>query len=246
MIDNNLYQKYVDNFCDDVWNVLNQVDYNQLDKEQKEIVNLILDEAIKRIDFNIKLIFSLLEKNGFKYINYGDLNSFNCQYALKKEKDFQFDINVVVTNTNKKFPLLFTKFVNFFNVVDFRGDFTFNVDFLLDSLFIESFDSLSSLSYLTFELDRDGELVDGLMFSPDQFVKENQSGDIGVCIELSEDLLVDNFVLNLSDSLLFTFREYLQFSFEWACCLNLYWSTKDEQEDFNSIITEVREKLLQF
>lgn len=84
------------------------------------------------------------------------------------------------------------------------------------------------------------------MFSPDQYVKENISGDVGPCILLDKKYLVDNYVINYADGFQFTFIEYLRHCFHWAGFANLQWAKGDELKNFLPILEEVRSLIRPF
>jgi|GEM_PF-2251040 len=249
MISHKLYNNYLEGGHVDVWKEISFLEFDKMEKEEQSVVNRIIQEVLFRVDYNIKVVFDIYNRNEFELKDFGNINSFKKSYLLRNQSNYEKMIAEFVSSNELagKVPLFFASFSVFFRVVDFRGTFgTFKVDFLLDSLFIETADSVEDLNERTFEIIYNGEFVFGCMFSPDQFIKENASGDLGPCILLNKNTLVDNFVGNYSEDMPMTFIEYLRFCFHWACMPNLFWASDIEREPFLPILEEVRQSIKLF
>jgi len=248
MISLNLYEEYLNGDHLEVWNTISFLEYDKLQDEEKSIITKIINEALLRIDYNIVVVLNILKENGFDYINFGDINSLDQSYLIRDPDDYNKLRQEFINNDlDLKIPLFFAFFSGFFKVIDFRGLFQqFEVKILLDALFIESPNSLNDFEDRKFELAYKGGSVVGCLFSPDAFIKENTSGDLGPCILLSEKTVIDNFIINYSDDMPMTFVEYLRFCFHWSCFPNLFWASEEEREPFLPILRTVRESLKRF
>jgi len=248
MMNLNLYDEYLNGRYLEVWDDISSLAYDNLQEEERAIVIKIIKEALSRIDHNVAVVQKILRDNGFDYINFGDINPFDQPHLLRDPEDYDGLIQELTkTDPDQKIPLFFASFSSFFKVIDFRGLFKqFEVEILLDALFIESPSNLKDVEDRKFELVYQGEPVFGCLVSPDAYVKENTSGDLGPCILLNKETLVDNFIINYSEDMPMTFVEYLRFCFHWACFPNLFWVSEEEREPFQPILKQVRENLKQF
>jgi hypothetical protein len=248
MQSNKIYDKYISGYCEDVWEEISFRDYETFSQSEKDDVQLVIKEALQRIDYNFKIVYGALKRNGFLYKNFGNLNRFNQPYILWQ--DAEYDVRLEKFYIDNKFqnytPLFFASFCSFFKVVDFRGEFNFDVPVLLDPLFIVSFNNYAEVNDLVFEREYKSKIALCCMFSPDPYVKEDESGDLGICIMLNDKVFIDSNVINYNDDLDFTFIEYLRFCFEWSCFPNLYWATEDERQPFLPLLQEVRKNLRVF
>lgn len=248
MMDLNLYQQYLNGNQSKVWKAISFLEYGNLDKAEKDIVVKIIEEVISRIDHNFIIALKIMEENGFYYNNFGDINSLNQPYLVRGQEEYnQLTRDFVENSLKLKLPLFFSFFSAFFKVIDFRGLFEkFEPKILLDALFIESPNNLNDIEDRNFEQVYNEESVVGHLFSPDAFIKEGASGDLGPCILLSEKTLIDNSVINYSDDISMTFVEYLRFCFHWSCFPNLFWASEEEREPFLPMLKKVRENIRQF
>lgn len=249
MLTQETIDQYIKGNCEEVWKTISFFQYDKAKDEEKTIIEEIVKLTLDRVAINFKMVLEVLKKNDFEFKNYGNLNIKNQQYLLKPQNDYQKSIKSFYQDSNNphKVPLLFSSFLSYFEVVDFRGEFlTFENPILLDALFIESFSDQEQIEDMIFELDYWDEPVKAMMFSPDAYVKEDASGDLGACIKVDFDLYVDNFVINYFDDFRFTFIDYLRFCFNWACFPNLNFASMEDQKDYLIILEEVRSRLIPF
>lgn len=244
----NLYSDYINGKCVEVWKEISFVDYAMLSDSEQETIDEIMKETIERINYNVKVVYSIFQQYGFEYKNFGNINTINKPYLLRASKNYIKDIEFFYRNksTDVTAPLFFAAFCSFFKVIDFRGTFEFETFLFLDPLFIESFNSHQEVEELIFERQYNDNVVKCSMFSPDQYIKEDESGDLGACILLSESLVIDNYVVNYHDDFNFTFIEYLRFCFEWGCLPSLFWASETERIPYLPILEKIRQKLKPF
>lgn len=139
MIARQLLDDYFDNKCIGVWKEISFIDYYSLNDNEREIVKMIINETLHRVNYNVTLVINVLSKYGFEYKNFGNLNSINKAYQLEDPEIFERKVFNLFENPNldKRPPLFFASFYSFFKVIDLRGDFNaFEVDFLLDPFFL--------------------------------------------------------------------------------------------------------------
>lgn len=239
---------YMNGRHEEAWALISLVNYAEVSEEDRQIVNSLIREVLQRIDANFKTVFSVIENYGFKYENFGEINTISQPYLVRSSKEFDLLFkNFITARVEKKLPVFFSAYCSYFKTVDFRGGFDlFNVEFLLDSLFIESFDTYNDAADMFFDCEYHGKEVTGCMFSPDQYIKENVSGDLGPCILVENDLYVDNHIVNSSNCAEMKFLEYLRFCLSWSCFPNLFWATDEEKKPFLPILAEVRSRLIPF
>lgn len=147
----NLYTEYINNNCVEVWKEISFMNYENLPKSEQQVIDEIMEEALERINFNVKLVYGVFEQHGFEYKNFGNINTIDKPYLLRDHDDCK---GIKYFYTNKSLgvtaPLFFAAFCNFFKVIDFRGTFEFETSLLLDPLFMESFDSHQEVEELIF------------------------------------------------------------------------------------------------
>lgn len=249
MTSSELYQIYMSGGHEKVWREMATIDLDKVTEAEYELIKKIVGEALKRIDNNINSVFKILKKYGFEYKNFGGLNTRNNSYIKSNLTEYK-EQNLFFSEINTlqlKPPLLYTEFCSYYQCIDYRGVFkNFEPELLLDALFIETIDSISEFDSLIFDRDFDDTTVSCLVFTPDQFVKENVSGDIGPCILLEETYKVDNYLVNFKDEFKFKFIDYLRFCFQWACFPNLSFASEHQLNPFNDILKEVRGQLISF
>lgn len=252
MLTENLFSDYLSGKCEETWRVISVVKYEQISNVERIIIDKIILEALKRIDSNIKVIFEILSQEGFYFINFGKLNHHNQPYILRSDTEYnksikEYSQKIKFDEKEAFLPRFFASFVSYFSVIDFRGRFSdFDEEILLDPLFIGSFEGFNELSSISFDQTFNNEIVKCCMFSPDANVKIGASGDTGPSIIVSEDLVIDNFVVDFFDDFLFDFRNYLLFNMQWGCFPNLYWATDEEKKPFLNMLSKIRIRLLPF
>ena len=241
-----LYEKYKSGEYKKVWEELLVIDYNSLTDNEKIWVLNIIKEALNRIDFNFKSVFTCYKDYGYSFINYGGLNTSNTNFLINNKIEFFSSIIdfYKTKSIDSWIPLFFACFCCYFKVVDFRGSFNFSNSLLLDSFFIESFRDHKEAENYLFKNEYNENEIESIMFSPDQFIKEDESGDIGPCIALNKSLKLEGIVVNYSK--LFYFSDYLRFCFDWACMPNLFWASAEERRPFNNMINELKGSILPF
>ncbi|MDF2193424.1 hypothetical protein [Paraflavitalea sp. CAU 1676] len=252
MITEAVYKEYLNGNCADAWREIAFVKYGNLTLAERVVVDKIMQEALRRIEQNVAIVWDILRQYGYRYVNFGDMNPFNQPVVVGSPSQYEQKLAIKTgfvdfEEVSGHLPLFFAAFISRFDVVDFRGEFEgIENKVLLDALYVDSFSDWSDIEPLTYEVEfRERDCV-GYMFTPDQFHKENVSGDAGPFVIIGEELQIDNFVVGFTDDYDLTFLEYLRFCFHWACLPNLHWLSEKDFEPYEQIVREVRARLLQF
>jgi hypothetical protein len=244
-----LPEKYRNGKHEEVWKLISFLDLEDIGSDGRACVNEIITETFSRVEFNFHLVFGILDKHGFEQINYfpDTLMGENMVIGDKENWIEKADWFYSDKSQPLKIPWSLAAFFTWFKLVDFRGELTDNeVDFLKDPFYMESFDDLELLTSLASDIDYGLEEKVGMMFTPDEFHKENISGARGPEILLSRQILVDNYVFGFTDDMELTFIDYLRFNFEWACFPGLAWCDADERKPYDLILREVASNLKPF
>jgi hypothetical protein len=244
----NLYEEYANGNEIKVWQQVSELEFDSLLENEKKTIHGLIMEVLQRIDKNVLVIKEVLRAHDFRYENFGDLNTLNESYVRTRSSQNEITIDKFYEDVKATsfVPTFFAYFCSYFEVIDFRGSFPFESKILLDPFFIESLKDQQEIEDFTFNLSFRGKSVSACMFSPDHYIKEDQSGDLGACIMKDKKLVVDNYVVNYFDDFNFKFLDYIRFSFHWAGFPNLYWATDAEKLPFNQIVQDVRNSIIKF
>lgn len=246
MLTEGLYQKYINNDCIEVWEKISFLDFSQLSPADKEEIHKIILETLDRLDYNFQMIYTVLDREGFVYENIGGINSKNKRYGLRSPSEYKSLLEKYNnTLTENKIPLLLSAFWSYFEVVDFRGDFDFDVEFFLDSFCLESPD-FTEIEHIVFMTTVNFQVTQYLMFSPDEYHKENVSGGAGPGVILGENTTIDNYIVNYKEEETLTFINYLRMCVDWANMPNLQFFSEEERMNFETILETVRSQTKPF
>lgn len=246
MLTEGLYQKYIDNDCIEVWNKISFLDFSKLSPDDQEEIHKIILETLTRLDYNFQMIFAVLDKEGFVYENIGGSNFKNKRYGLRPSEQYRnFVEKYNSALAESKIPLLLSAFWSYFEVVDFRGKFNFDVQFFLDPLFIESPD-FAEVEDIIFWTTVDFQETPYIMFSPDEYHKEDVSGGEGPGIIIRENATVDYYIINYKEEETLTFLDYLRMCVEWANMPSLQFFSDEERAGFEIILESVRSQIKPF
>lgn len=229
-----------------VWEKIIQLDELALSEPYWSDVSQVMDECMKRVLQNFVMLKQELEENGYIFENIGELN---LNYYIVKPNKEQFDFSSLQNLMEEEagfipFSLLF--FYNKIDGVDFRGNFkNWDNPFFLDAIVIYSIDEFFKINDGATSFRVDGKLRYRVLFSPDEFSKEDVSGDIGYGLELSRTPSIDNNVIGFGRTL--SFIEYLRLCFKWAGLAGLELYEEEEIPDnIMQIILKIRKKMLAF
>lgn len=243
----NFYEEYLKGNYQQVWGQLSNRDLTIASEAEIGEIESILNELFSRIKYNVEITLNILNDFGYKYENYGSLNEYNaqCIYA-NKTNEFQL-IDFRKKNSDYGyFSWAFLEFYKTFTVLDFRGYFEdLDFDYLLDPLYIFPINVFIGLNETPGEIYVNNEVSHYLLFCPDEFIKENMSGDIGYGIYLRKTQVLDDNLFNYKVDL--SFIDYLRHCFEWACFPNLKWISQDEiPRQLNEVVKKVRLEIKSF
>lgn len=234
---------------EEVWKLISFLDYEKLGEKDQGIVNEIITDTFSRIEYNFHMVFDVLDKHGFEQINYFPETPMGENLLIGEKENWVEKAAWFYSDKSQplKIPWSLAAFFTWFKMVDFRGELTDReVDFLKDPLYLESFDDLELLTSLATDIDYGEVEKVGMMFTPDEFHKENISGARGPEILLSRKILIDNYVFGFTEEFELTFIDYLRFNFEWACFPGLAWCDQDERKPYDPILREVASNLKPF
>jgi hypothetical protein len=245
----NLLNDYRNGKCEEVWKLISFLDYDKLDPEKRKEVDEIISETFNRIEYNTGVVFEILDRHGYDYNDFELPNPFGQRFVIGDKENWVEKAAWYYSDKSQplKIPWVMAAFFARFKIIDFRGELTnFDRNFLLDALYLQAFDELELLTHLTRDIRLDGDYKVGFMFTPDEYHKENISGDGGPQILVNEKILIDNCVIDFTEEFELTFMDYLRFNFQWACLPNLAWCEDDEREPFEPILREVAKNLKPF
>ena len=244
---NHLLKQYLDGKYSEVWNLINQEDLESLKMSYGSQIDEIFNEAFTRIQYNTNIVFQILDSYNYKYKNFGQRNKYDLHYVPADKETAGLLANFENKIKNEGFlPRSITEFYKKFKVLDFRGSFqNLDYDFLTDALYIIPIHAFVGLNDDLFSWETDKVDVPYVLFSPDEYVKEDISGDIGYGLPVSQQRKADDFLINYKRQS--TFLDYLRFCFEWACLPNLAFKEKEQiPEDIKALINQVRQEIRQF
>lgn len=231
---------------ENVWEKIIQLGELALSEQYWSDVSQVMDECMERVLKNFVILKQELEGNGYIFENIGGLNL--NYYIIKPNKEqinFSSLQNLMEEETGFiPFSLLF--FYKKIDGVDFRGNFMdWDNPYFLDAIVIYSIDEFSKINDGATSFRVNGKLKYRVLFSPDEFSKEDFSGDIGYGLELSGTQRIDNNVIGFGKTL--SFIEYLRLCFKWAGLVGLELYEGEEIPDYiMKIIVEIRKKMLAF
>ena len=214
----------------------------------EDTIELVLDEMMSRFLSNLQLIKIALENFGYVFTGFDYGQPVGVKYGipfLEVQEKSKSRINEVISEFEEhgKFPLVFLKFIEFIHNIDFIGYFPSwkNPALLLDSSLFFPIDLIIPLNSNDIHQDNMGQNV--IIFSFDEFTKENISGGVGYGIYLTEKQHIDSTVAFYGKTPL-SFVEYLRLTLKWIGFPNLELAKEGEiPENILEFILETRSKL---
>jgi hypothetical protein len=136
-------------------------------------------------------------------------------------------------------------------VIDFRGSFeAFDLNFETNALYTFSTEALLGVnetlfSYISDKNTSEGKIVEYVLFCPDEFVKEDSSGDIGYGLPIRPERKIDDWVVNYKTNV--QFLDYLRLCFHWACLPNLNFIPDNQiPKELQRVLQIVRAEIKEF
>lgn len=187
-----------------VWNELRSLNYDQLNKFEKEDVVEVIKETISRISYNIKVIYNAFE------IDY--INNETPDVLLLELKN-----RISSYGMMSIFLEIFYKNINKVDFVKIREKY-FSHENNLDPLYIESVKGIIELlSDGSWEEDTEDSIDEGedpcMYISPDIYHKDNISGDVPYGIVIENRNTIDTLICNTMYGDIY-FLDYLRLSFD--------------------------------
>lgn len=209
---------------------------------------LELTEFFDIFDHNINEIKYILNSYNFVFYNFEVELSENKNAIVYSNSDIEINS---LKNYYRKFgylPLSIELFYNKFEQIDFRGFFEdCEYNFCLDSLTIMPPSSIINFNGEPYEdnfiRNEDSGKI-GLIFSLDEYFKENISGGGGYSMDLSSIQMVDDNIQYYKQKL--TLINYLRFSVYYGCFPNLSFQIENIPNKLKEYLTDVNNRIIKF
>lgn len=200
---------------------LNNVETYEIESDYSEMLNTFFIQFVK----NLEIIKKILESYDFQFNDFdviisdkNDVISYSNEMTLE-------DLNIIKEKYKIQgyIPFSFKTLFHYIEQIDFRGYFKdIDLEFQLDSLTIMPLQSIMEYNddsglYDLFQDDETGKTI--LLFSYDEYTKENISGEMGYGIPLSQNELFDDFIVDYKERI--PFLSYLNKAIYYGCFPNL-------------------------
>ncbi len=204
--------------------------------------SLILEECMRRGVLNLQMIKDELPKYGYVFENIGDING---NYTVLKMSLSGYNSTWINHFTEfGQVPFSLISFYKKIDGIDFRGYFDFwDNPYYLDALYIFSQHAFREINDNPSSVSIAGRELHQLLISPDEYIKEGDSGDVGCAILLPSNQELDGTVLNFRYKI--SFVEYLRLNFKWAGLVGLELYAENEMpKEIKMAVESICEKLL--